>query len=244
MKIKRFLPILFVPFLSGCHIVPNTYNYDNADKYVAYSEATTISNTVTELEINYVEGSVTVESGDVFKIEESETNNPCYYWNNQETNKFTVQFVQNGFNMDGKDFKNKHLTITVPVDLTTLSLNLISSKFTVSMFSNAIDNLNINTVSGSGVAIVGANKNIKVNTISGNANLSIEDTLLEESIKTESVSGDIVLALDKRRGFDVDFKSISGTLNNQFGEATETTLTKYSIKADSVSGNLTIYSIQ
>lgn len=243
MKIKRFLPILFVPFLSGCHIVPNTYNYDNADKYVAYSEATTISNTVTELEINYVEGSVTIESGDAFKIEESNSDYPCYYWNNQETNKFTVQFVQNGLDLDNKAF-NKHLTIIVPLNLTKLSLNLISARYTVSMFSLDVDNLYINTVSGSGTAIIGANKNIKVNTISGNATLSIADTLLEESVDIESVSGNAIIALDKRRGIEVTLNSVSGKLTNEFGEAADPTLTKYPVKMDSVSGDLTIYNDQ
>lgn len=244
MKINRFLPILLLPFLNGCNIVPNTYNYNDADKYTAYSAATTITNTVTELEINYVAGSVTLESGDAFKIEETATDYPCYYWNNQTSGKFTVQFVQNGLNLDGKSFDNKHLTITVPVDLTKLSLNLISARYTVSMYSLAVDELNINTVSGSGTAIIASNKKMQVNTISGNATLSVADTLIEETINFSSVSGEVKITLDKRRGFNLDFKSVSGTCNNNFGEATDPSLAKYSINMESVSGDLTIWNDQ
>lgn len=51
MKIKFFLPLLLIPFLSSCHIVPNTYNYDDADKYVQYTSSTEITNTITDLGI-------------------------------------------------------------------------------------------------------------------------------------------------------------------------------------------------
>ena len=234
MKIKRFLPLLLIPFLSGCHVVPNTYNYNDADKYVAYTASTQITNQITDLEINYVSGSVTVEKGEQFKIEESQHDYPCYYWNNTETKKFTVQFVQNGLDLDNKTFTNKHLTITVPENLKTFSLNLISARFEVNEFK-------INTVSGTGRAILGSNKKTDINTVSGNVNLKVISTLEEENINIESVSGDIILVLDERRGFNLRFDSISGEPTNEFGEPTNPDLSKFSINMDSISGDLSIY---
>ena len=109
MKIKTLLPILVLPFLAGCHIhIANNYNYDNADKYTKYTSELSIADKVENIEINYISGSIRIAKGEEFKLIEEQNEFPCYYWNNTENKKFTVQFVENGLDLDNKDFSNKN----------------------------------------------------------------------------------------------------------------------------------------
>ena len=239
MKIKTLLPILVLPFLTGCHIhVANNYNYDNADKYTKYTSELSVADKVENIEINYISGSIRIAKGEEFKLIEEQNEFPCYYWNNTENKKFTVQFVENGLDLDNKDFSKKNLDIIVPYDLKSLKLNLVSCGYSITAFN--IDNLEVNVVSGSGVVNIDGNNRTDFDSISGSIHLRVLSTLNEEKININTVSGNSTLGLDQRRGFDVSFKKMSGTLTNDFGEPTDPTLAKYSIDINTVSGNTII----
>lgn len=238
---KKLLALLILPLLAGCTITAD-YSYKDADKYTEYKTAVEVENKISTLDINWIGGSVKVLQGERFIVEEEKNDNPLYYWNQfDDPNSggvFIIQCLKSGTDTNNIDFSKKKLTVTVPYELNTLNLDIVSGNYTIDLES--VNELNINVVSGNGQIELGSNKNTTIETVSGSITMAIDDTSKEEKIDIESVSGNTTLLLDPTRGFNVSFDSISGLFNDNFGSPTDPSLSKYTIEAKTVSGNVAI----
>ena len=238
---KTLLGVLILPLLAGCKLNVD-YSYKDADKYTRYTEAVEINNKISALNVNWIGGSVTVQKGEKFIIEEEKNIYPLYYWNQFDDpsadGTLIIQCLESGTDTNKVDFSKKNLTITVPYELDCFLLDIVSGDYTINL--DSVTELEINVVSGNGQVKLGSNKNTTIDTVSGTVVMEIASTLLEEKIDLNAISGNMTLFLDPTRGFNVSFDSTSGELRNNFGDPTGPSLSKYTIEADTTSGNLAI----
>lgn len=113
-----------------------------------------------------------------------------------------------------------------------LTIETVSGKIT-----SAVSPASLTMASVSGEAdLKNLMGSLKINTISGNVNASFS-AMNNSSIIGESVSGSMTITLPLSSDFDVDFKSVSGELENSMGTNPNS---QNKIKFNSVSGNLSI----
>lgn len=237
MKANKLLITMLLPLLTGC-VITSSYTYKDADKYTEYSEPLTITNTITDLEIDWIGGSVTITKGETFTVSEEKHDYPLYYWNKEEQNQLIIQCLKSGTNTTNFDFSKKNLTVTVPYSLKNLTLDIVSASYDVNL--GGVENLTIDAVSGNGDVTLESNKVLDFDTVSGSGDFTLKSTLEQESLDLDSVSGNITLNLDGTRGFNLNFDSVSGTKKDNFGEPTDPSLAKYNITCDTISANLKI----
>lgn len=237
MKTNRLLITMLLPLLTGC-VITSSYTYKDADKYTEYSEPLTITNTITDLEIDWIGGSVTITKGETFVFSEEKHDYPLYYWNKSEQKQLIIQCLKSGTDTTNFDFSKKNLTVTIPYSLKSLTLDVVSASYDIDLGN--VDNLTINAVSGNGDVVLESNKVLDFDTVSGSGDFALKSTLEQDKIELDSVSGNITLNLDGTRGFNLDFDSVSGTRKDNFGEPTEPSLARYNITCDTISANLKI----
>lgn len=220
--------IIAVVILSSCYA-----NYAQSYSDFTVGESS-ISESITELSVEWISGSVTLTYADTdsisFKETASkpipETHELCYKRNGY---KLTVAFSKSSHITD--ELK-KDLTITIPAgtSLSSLSIETVSADIYVSDISVSED-LSLKTVSGKTRASVkGQLEKMSLDTISGNAGL-VTETVRELNAKT--VSGDVVissLVTPETTSFD----SMSGYL--EFGLPDDADLT---LNLSTISGKLT-----
>ena len=167
-------------------------------------------------------------SGDTLIIREYKQN-----WN------FSLGFNLNQIN----DYASKDLTLTVPAELSKLTIETVSSD--VRIYDGlTMGELDIEAVSACVDCGSIAVDKLDIETVSGD----VELTLMNEAknIDMETVSGDLTLHVPEEMGFTAETNSVSGDTN------TDMTVTgsgkkmvhgdgKTRIQMDSVSGNLYIY---
>lgn len=189
-------------------------NYADSEKYTVGGGS--ISDTVTSVEINWVDGKVNVEAYDGETVEISETpvkdslDGLRYYYNN---GKLIIQYRVSGHSFGVIKSLKKELTVKIPAssaaNMTELKIDSSSADITVSDMSFA--------------------KQLKLDNVSGNVKLSnvkaaksdidnVSGKIKAEYFVTDSLSADTVSG-------DLEFKG-------EIGE----------IESDSVSGNLTVES--
>lgn len=104
------------------------------------------------------------------------------------------------------------------------------------------DKLNTNTTSGS-VNVKGSCRKVESDTVSGD--VEIESSTCPDKIKTDSVSGDFILAIPENDGFTYHLDTVSGSFNCDFGVTHADERGTYkdggaSFNLGSVSGDFTI----
>ncbi len=221
--------------LSGCHIrwVDNGYRYGNARKYTVLTEGSTaIDKRITELDISWIGGSVTISKGDRLTV--TEERDPDYdddkyllhYWVDGKT--LHIKYFESGV----KDKVNisKDLVITVPEDLTEIDLDVVSADVDISgvtvkeLDCNSVSgnlelneaevrDINFDSVSGDITATFSrhAPYELDVDTVSGNGDIALPEG---SSVRTkfESVSGTYKSDIKAGNGVEIDFDSVSGDL--------------------------------
>lgn len=196
MKMKKTIAIVLMivlcVLLCGCSI--NQYTYENARRYTAGEG--TVNGRVKKIEIGWVDGSITIDhhNEDSIRLSESSTKhlsekNQLHWW--LDGNTLRVHYAASGINLD--QIKDKHLTVLLP-------------KGTVP------DRLTINSVSAHVKAENIAADVLECNSVSGDAQLSLNH--MPKKININSVSGNVRIAMPEDAGYTLELTSVSGTVNN------------------------------
>ena len=237
------------------------YHYDDRDYQVGNG---TTSQTITDLTIDWVSGSVTVTQAEGDEIVISEDfrgeDESRLRWK-VEDGELTVKFCgPSWFGMDVEGDKN--LTVAIPAamldSLDEIHVTAVSSTQDIRVSARELE---IDTVSGD-VTVMGTYRSVGMDTVSGNVNFEgafkegdfdgvsaqAKIRLHEQagSLDLDTVSGDLTLILsDNTTGFRVNADSISGYvdvrgftyecgLDDKWGDGS------MEINVDSVSGKLVV----
>lgn len=231
-----------------------------------YSETQSSSGEVSaaqirNLNIEWVNGSITIQSGGTDVITFSETGiGEQMVWK-QAGDTLMIQFrkskVPFGLSFDS----SKDLVITVPPNwlCNELDINSVSAKIEVSDLT--ADEIDLENVSGNCTFENCSTNELTVDTVSGNviyegtlytmncnsvsANCTLTTGVQPRELSLDSVSGDLILELPEHCGFSASIDSMSGSISSEFG----TTASKghhshgdgsCRITADTLSGDIII----
>lgn len=223
--------------------------YDHAAQYKPGSEP--IASEISKLEIDWISGSVAIESYDGTELTFAETSEKAlteettmHYWL-QEGGHLHIQFGKSG-----AKFKNfdKQLTVKIPASwkLDKIELDVVSSDVTVNGI--VCNEFELDGVSADVDIRASAMKEVEMNTVSGNLNADFSGADAEaclDKLSLESVSGSASLVLPESWGFSAEMESVSGKVNCPFATKVEKGEYTYGdgrieIEMESVSGSLTI----
>ncbi len=226
------------------------------------------ADTVQSLKIEWVDGSVTIQEGDVDSIEFSESgasdqNSTMVF--KREGSTLRIQYAQKRrfwfFTVGFQTSARKDLTVTVPKGWSadTIRVNAVNAEVaiqdlnanevqldTVSADSRlsgcTVQRLNVNTVSGD-VTFNGRADRISCDSVSGNCSAVL--SAAPKSVDLDSVSGDLRLALPEGSGFTADIDSVSGSISTYLPTTSNHGSQIYGdgackISADTVSGSIFI----
>lgn len=208
------------------------YTYINGNRYTAGE--TTIRDRVDELDINWLEGSVTVEYHDGSRIEVTETSGRSLSSDKQlhwylEGRTLHVRYAKAGVRM--LNGLSKHLTIKLPRELELDKVKIAVASAEVAADGINAEDIHIQSASGR-VALrqTGSAESIKVETASGAVAIAVADT---ERLKVNSASGEVVV--DAYTMDELGIDTASGKITVQLATAADR------IDVNSVSGNVTLY---
>ena len=125
---RKLKYLLFIPLIlaTGCTTSDATYHYDETGYQEL--EGTTLSlDNIHNVNINWVNGNVfcTQSQSEVIVLEETESEHPLYY--KIKDGELSIQLVKSGTSSRVIDKLNKDLSITFPVSLYNLSMNLVKT---------------------------------------------------------------------------------------------------------------------
>ena len=226
-----------------------TSKYDHAAQYKPGSAP--IATEISKLEIDWISGSVTIESYDGTELTFSETSEKSlteettmHYWL-QEGGHLHIQFGKSGTKF--KDL-SKQLIVRVPVtwNLDKIELDVVSSGVTIDGI--ACNDFELDGVSAGVDIRASVMKDVEMNTVSGNLSAdfsSVETETRLNKLSLESVSGNVSLVLPEGWGFSAKMESVSGKVNCPFATKVDKGEYNYGdgridIDMESVSGSLTI----
>lgn len=201
--------------LSGCTAINGTsMEYVDAGKYQvggAVFEAA-----VSEIEVDWIGGNVTIEPSQSGSYEIEETSDKelkddkkVHYY--LDGDKLRIKYCASGIRL--MDTDEKELVIRVPEDSMTDSLEINSVSADFSVTGIAVGDIDVSTVSGDIAADVTSVKSFDVESVSGN--FGISSPLAPEDGDYESVSGNLALTLPESAGFTVDCDSVSGEISSE-----------------------------
>lgn len=223
------------------------------------------ANTVSELEIQWIAGSITIEPGDTDEITFSESGNAKkpMVWK-QTGNKLIIQFSEKNPKVFGgwwHENLSKDLTITVPKDWTARELDIDATSANVNISDLTITEVEVNSVSGAldlrncvvedfsaesvsgNVKFSGSLGSLDCNTVSADC-IIVTDRVPRE-VELECVSGDMELTLPENAGFSAKMDSMKSDLTSDFpvtknGSIYTSGDGACKIEFEGVSGDLTI----
>ena len=230
---------------------PITSKLTDADKYQAGDRE--ITDTITNLNLDYLSGTVTVKSGDTDKITITETANrdltedqKVHTWVNGDT--LYVRFCASSKNIDFTNIEKK-LIITFPEDqeFDNATIDLTSGELTYTgikadtiksdITSGKVDitaeagDVSVDATSGDVfLNLTGDSGRIDINTTSGDINADIGDA---ESLEIDVTSGPINVTANSIRSINVS--KTSGDIEFRLNETPD------SVDIDSTSGKTTFY---
>lgn len=235
------------------------------------SSGSVSADTVRNLQIDWVSGSITIQPGDTDTITFSEPGDipedRKMVWK-QSGDTLRIQFCRStkdwsfGFSFGSDFIAHKDLLITVPADwfcgklkIDSVSANLDVSGITAQKLSLdnvsgecefrdcSVQEVDLGTVSGS-LSFEGSLQELDFDTVSANCTAVLSNVPRE--IDLDSVSGDLRLTLPESAGFTARLDSASGNISTDF----PTTVSRGAhicgdgnceIDADTVSGDVFIY---
>lgn len=212
-----------------------SYRYDNAQAYTVGNA--TVTDTVNELDIEWIRGSVNIEvyDGDVIVISEDgeQTDDMKLRWM-YKNGKLSIKYCESKFYWGFVKHPIKTLTVKIPygaVDaLGSIDAECVSAEFNVSGVE--VEKLSLETVSG-GVDIDGVRADvidinavsarldlegtfgsISIETVSGDCDIT--DSVMPAEIDFEAVSADVDLTVADGDGFAATFDKVSGEFYSEF----------------------------
>ena len=251
---------------SGCAIT-DSLSYANADKYTAGGGS--VAGTVTEIEIDWIDGNVEIAYGDVTEVTFSETSKEAltteytlHYW--LENTTLHIKCGENRKFISASNFPEKDLKVILPASLPLNKLDLEAVDTNVKIDHVTIGDVEIETVDGAVNAYLGGiTREISVNTVEGDITVnadSIEEFDIEtvgadvylESVSAprtgsfESVGGSFTLALyEGVEGFTVEVDGLGGNFESDFETTKQGDAYKHGngacqYEAETVGGNVTV----
>ncbi|MBO5487882.1 MAG: DUF4097 family beta strand repeat protein [Eubacterium sp.] len=238
------LSILLLGIRKGSFPIPvlhlgSSGQYENANEYKS-GDASLTADRLDQLEINWVDGKVSVSpyEGKTIEIKENASGNLSdreqlhYYF---KEGKLIIQYRESGLFSWGGNNKNKNLTVQIPTalcqNLSEVSIDATSCDVDVTGLSgknfdfdtvsgniqatdvDCTQKFNLDTVSGE-FKFTGKIQELDVDTTSGECNVSSDIT--PNKIDFDGVSGGLVLQIPASSQFTLDFDSVSGDFNNNF----------------------------
>ena len=223
--------LLFVTAGTGCSAGSMQYDrYDNANLYQS-GDFTYTATAITEIEIDWMVGGVTLVQSDSAELSVSESGislneeQKLHYWIDGST--LNIKFCKAGWRGGNIEEKNKELTVQIPqgVDLEVANIsgkivaeNLSVGELSVESVSGDITlksvtarEVSAESVSG-GIAINGLETGeLNIDQVSGDIELSMLSAM---EIELETVSGKTTLTLDASQGANISFEGASGKLRS------------------------------
>ena len=236
------------------------YCYDHAERYTAGDAA--VSEPVRSLEIDWIDGSVTVlygEGAEVILAETSENQleqrDLLRWWLDGDT--LRVRYAEDGHHTD--DQLNKHLTVTLPRDTVPADLSVTTRSASVQVEGITMEKGHWTTASGRVTAAFDAEE-AEITTASGGVRLTVGhagkvdvttasgsvsvDAGAFDALDVNTASGAITLAV-KQTGFTAEITSASGKLTDHLGMRTQDEQYVYgdggaSVGLHTASGHITV----
>ncbi len=240
------------------------FTYADADKYTA--GVNEYMDYVSELNVNWIAGSVTVTTGDVRAVTIQETYSKEKVSDDYKVHtyldgsKLNIAFAKSGKFVGYINLK-KDLTVTFPqemnlkaVSVKSVSANVeLKNSVTVTDFRaetvsadvkaafsvNSPVSFNVKTVSGSvdGAFVNSAAPLISIETVSGSAHI---DALDLTDVDFTSVAGNLTLFIPQEVGYKATLTSIAGKISSEFDGKTANGDGRVKIDAKTTTGNLEI----
>ncbi len=190
----------------------SVYRYDDGKKY-SVGDGEVPASKVSEMEIDWVSGEVSVVYGNVSSINFTESyrgslsEDQLLHWY-LDGSTLRLKYQKSGV-VRGKS-EEKNLVVTVPKGtvLSDLDLDCVSSNFEVDVDALKYD---VDTVSGNVNLSSSGARAIDVDSVSGNVNLHLLSCPAE--IDVDTVSGSVNLWIPADSGFTAEISSVSGKLN-------------------------------
>ena len=246
----------------------NAFLFNTTTGGTISSEGSVNASEIHSVEVEWVGGSITVQTADTDTITFSETGakkeEDTMVWK-QTGGGLKIQFQEAKYNF-GISFGfeaslNKDLLITVPKDWTAKEFSIESVSADIEIAGITAKNFELDNVSGTCELKDCGIGELDVNTVSGKVDLngSVQNVSLEavsancqlflsagtKQIDMESVSGDLTVYLPADQGFTASIEGIGGDLSTDF--PTTVSGSKYihgdgscKIEAEGVSGNVSI----
>ncbi len=207
---------------SGCQVNGTSYRYEDAAFY--QKGAAEIAESISDLEIHWVSGSVTVNYHDGDHVIITETANQTlteestlYY--RQNGNTLDIQYAKSGAMLAGD--LSKDLVVSLPrqmdaegniVPLREFSVETVSAEVEIGeLYASECD---VETISAEVyLNLRGKIRDVSVESVSGDVAILAHDGLYEFS--AHSVSGDIQLSLHGDASFVLEFETVSGELDSE-----------------------------
>ena len=267
--ILTLLGILTAGLAAGAFINNIQWNWDAsmADGNVE-SQGSIDASEISELDIQWVSGSITIQVSDTDTISFSETGglDPEYQmvWK-QSGDKLIIQFqkprVFFGFSFGINTNFSKDLIVYVPADWNARQVNIESVSADMDITGLTADNLDLSNVSGKCELNRCSILDVEMETVSGeieysgslstielssvSADCSLNLTAGTNSITMECVSGDLTLTIPEKQGFTVELDGLNGRIHSEFVTTSENGKYRYGdescrIEGECISGSIHI----
>ena len=228
----------------------SSFNYSNPFSYSV--GGADISEKITDLSINWLNGEVRVEEYDGNKLVLEERvvsgilrDDLKLRWK-KEGKEVKIQYAVAGKRLDLDGFK-KNLLVKVPSSwkLDDLEIDVVSADSFVSL--REAKELSWDSVNGNIKAELDTLDSLSCNTVNGNVTLSVKSGTPRD-IDIESVNSSVTISVPKDASFTLKRETINGSFNSEFaGKISDKTFTvgdgRSKWKMESVNGNVTILSL-
>ncbi len=247
------------------YVTPSASNTADAPPTVTqYDYTSPYADPVTQLEIDWAAGTITIQSGDTEQILFSESGNipegeklVC----SQKGSKLIIQYQKSSAYFGIHSTQPKDLTITVPRDWAGQSIEIDAAAAQLELRDITVQELDFEGATGTGTLENCTIGELDISTVSGdisfNGSLEVLEyegvsakliALLSSSpriMELESISGDLNLTLPETCGFTLSLDAMSGDFHSDFAvQKNKDTYTSGDgscrIKVSGVSGDISI----
>ena len=240
---KAYILFPFLLPLVSCSISISDYWYDDADQYNEYTAPLGIhvdDASILTLDVDWIAGDILIKEGEDtdLLIEEENAGKGEYlplYYRGLGT-EVEIRYAKSGSRVSNS---KKKLEITIPSSVEKIEMDVVSSNVVIE--AGSLNEISLDTVSGEAKFSVSSLRDFSWDSTSGNLELEVADSTLLNEIELDTVSGNADLTFDGKRGYNLKFDTISGSLTKEFEQDVDASLGKFSIDCDSVSGNLSIH---
>lgn len=221
------------------------YHYDDAGRYSVGD--CTIDKKVKNIDIDWIAGQVNIALHDGDEVILTETASrkmkdaEKVHWL-LDDNTLYVKFGRSGrINFSNL---NKELTLLLPESMNLDEVQVSSVSATVNAELAEADCVDIHSVSGKAKVTLQQAETVKTDTVSGDMLLCFANE--PDSIKANSVSGNVTVQLPRNTGFTADMDSVSGRISGDMLGNTDDSKNytrgngDCDIRMNSVSGDLTL----